>query len=122
MLDYSPKLKPLARRLRSGMTEAEQKLWGRLRSKQMLGMQFYRQKPLGPYIVDFYGPKAKLVIELDGGQHFEEAHRRRDRDRDDWLQQQGLLVLRYDNLQMLQETEAVLEQIWNVCRKQLGIE
>lgn len=122
MLDYSPKLKPLARRLRSGMTEAEQKLWGRLRSKQMLGVQFYRQKPLGPYIVDFYGPKAKLVIELDGGQHFEEAHRRRDRDRDDWLQQQGLSVLRYDNLQMLQETEAVLEQIRNVCRKQLGIE
>lgn len=120
MLDYNPKLKPLSRQLRTSMTEAEQKLWERLRGKQLHGVQFYRQKPLGPYIVDFFGPKVKLVIELDGGQHFEESHRVCDTVRDEWLRQQGLMVLRFDNLQMLQETEAVLEEIWRVVGEQLG--
>lgn len=120
MLDYNPRLKPLARRLRTGMTEAEQKLWRRLRGKQLQGVQFYRQKPLGPYIVDFFGPKAKLVIELDGGQHFEDRHRMRDAVRDEWLKRQGLMVLRFDNLQVLQETETVLERIWRVMRERLG--
>ena len=120
MLDYNAKLKPLSRQLRIGMTEAEQKLWGRLRGKQLHGVQFYRQKPLGPYIVDFYGPKVKLVIELDGGQHFEESHRIRDTARDEWLKQRGLKVIRFDNLQMLRETEAVLEEIWRVVGERLG--
>ena len=120
MLDYNPKLKPLSRQLRIGMTEAEQKLWGRLRGKQLHGVQFYRQKPLGSYIVDFYGPKVKLGIELDGGQHFEESHRIRDTARDEWLKQRGLKVIRFDNLQMLRETEAVLEEIWRVVGERLG--
>ena len=120
MLDYHPKLKPLARRLRTGMTEAEQKLWSRLRGKQLHGVQFYRQKPLGPYIVDFFGPKAKLVIELDGGQHFEPAHQGRDAVRDGWLKKQDLMVLRFDNLQVLRETEAVLEHIWCVMKERIG--
>lgn len=120
MLNYHPKLKPLSRQLRTGMTEAEQKLWGRLRGKQLHDVQFYRQKPLGPYIVDFYGPKVKLVIELDGGQHYEEGHRIRDKARDAWLRQQGLVVLRYDNLQMLRETEAVLAEIWRVVGERLN--
>jgi len=120
MLDYNPKLKPHSRRLRGGMTEAEQKLWRRLRGKQLHDVQFYRQKPLGPYIVDFYGPKVKLVIELDGGQHFEEGHRLRDMARDAWLRQQGLMVLRYDNLQILRETEAVLAEIWRVVGERLN--
>ena len=120
MLDYNPKLKPLSRRLRTGMTEAEQKLWGRLRGKQLQGVQFYRQKPLGPCIVDFYGPKVKLVIELDGGQHDEESHRIRDTARDEWLRQQGLRVLRFDNLQMLRETEAVITEIWRVIGERLN--
>ena len=64
MLNYNPKLKSHSRRLRTDMTEAEQKLWERLRGKQLHSVQFYRQKPLATYIVDFYGPKAKLVIEL----------------------------------------------------------
>lgn len=101
------------------MTEAEQKLWERLRGKQLHGVQFYRQKPLATYIVDFYGPKAKLVIELDGGQHEEENHRIRDAARDEKLRQQGLMVLRFDNVQMLRETEAVLEEIWRVVGERL---
>ena len=56
MLAYKPQLKPLARRLQAAMTDAEHRLWFRLRRKQLLGVQFYRQKPIGKYIVDFYAP------------------------------------------------------------------
>ena len=69
MQPYKPTLKPLARNLRGNMTDAEQRLWSKLRRKQILGVQFYRQKPLANYIVDFYCAAANLVIELDGSQH-----------------------------------------------------
>jgi very-short-patch-repair endonuclease len=120
MLEYDKKLKPYARQLRSDMTDAELRLWNRLRAKQISGVQFYRQKPLGSYIVDFYAAKPRLVIEIDGAQHFESAHQARDSVRDAWLTQQGLKVLRFDNLQVLQETEAVLEQIYHVVKDRLG--
>jgi very-short-patch-repair endonuclease len=71
MEPYRKDLKPLARTLRSRMTDAEQRLWHRIRRKQIRGVQFYRQKPLLAYIVDFYCPAAKLVLELDGSQHAE---------------------------------------------------
>jgi very-short-patch-repair endonuclease len=74
MLKYNPRLKAKARGLRSALTDAEQRLWNRLRRKQILGVQFYRQKPIGNYIVDFYAPAARLVIEVDGAQHAETAH------------------------------------------------
>ena len=112
MLIYAPHLKYFARKLRSGMTDAEQRLWSRLRRKQLHGVQFYRQRPLGHYIVDFYAPAAKLVVELDGGQHFEPAGIRRDQRRDAWLRSVGLHVLRFDDRQVLLETDLVLEAIW----------
>ena len=74
MLPYGKKLKEPARTLRKEMTAAERKLWSFLRGKQILGIQFYRQKPIGPYITDFYASAAKLVIEADGGQHLEPDH------------------------------------------------
>ncbi len=110
MLNYNPKLKPLARRLRAEMTESEKKLWFYLRNRQM-GIPFYRQKSIGNVIVDFYGPKAKLVIEVDGSQHFEDDHRESDLSRDRYLTEKGLHVLRFDNFQILQQTQAVLEII-----------
>jgi len=67
MLPYNKPLKSNSRVLRANMTDAEQKLWYRLRRKQINGWQVYRQKPIGPYIVDFYCPATGLVIELDGG-------------------------------------------------------
>src|SRR4051794_4161542 len=70
-LTYGRTLKPIARLLRREMTDAEQRLWFRLRRKQLEGVQFYRQKPIGPYIVDFFAPTIDLVIEVDGSQHFE---------------------------------------------------
>jgi len=117
MLEYSRNLKEPSRELRKEMTEAEQKLWGHLRRKQILDIQFYRQKPLGPYIVDFYAPAAKLVVEVDGSQHHEPECLKNDAERDLYLADHGLLVLRYDNRQVLQETGAVIEEIERVCRE-----
>lgn len=93
------------------MTDAEQKLWYRLRRKQINGWQFYRQKPLGQYIVDFYSPEARLVVELDGSQHFEPEHQAADQQLDGYLVGLGLRVLRFDNRQVLLEMDAVLEVI-----------
>jgi very-short-patch-repair endonuclease len=114
MLKYNANLKQHARTLRSDMTDAERLLWSRLRGKQVLGVQFYRQKPLGPYIVDFHAPAAKLVVEVDGSQHFEADAQVKDVRRDTYFESLGQRVLRFDNLQVLKETEAVLEMILGV--------
>jgi very-short-patch-repair endonuclease len=111
MIPYNKKLKPLARTLRQNMTDAEQLIWYRIRRKQLARTQFYRQRPIGPFIVDFYSPKACLVIEIDGGQHFEPAHRQKDLERDAWLMSRGLHVLRFDNIQVLTQTDEVVEEI-----------
>ena len=98
-----------ARTLRTKQTDAEQKLWYHLRAHRFLGLKFKRQKPVGPYIVDFICIERALVIELDGGQHTEQAHR--DEARTRYLNQQGLRVLRFWNDDLLRDTEAVLDQI-----------
>jgi len=111
MREYSGNLKTPSRELRKEMTEAEKVLWTRLRRKQLLGVQFYRQKPIGPYIVDFFAPQAGLVIEADGSQHLEPDNAVRDQERDRYLADSGLLILRFNNYQILRETDAVVEQI-----------
>src|SRR5687768_5965926 len=113
MLRYHAPLKRLARRLRRDMTDAEHKLWFRLRRKQLDGVPCYRQKPIGPYIVDFYLPRIGLVIEVDGSQHATVAGTAVDRVRTAYLESVGLKVIRFDNRQVLLETDAVLEAIWN---------
>ena len=70
MLLYNPKLKKYSQELRKNMTDAERQLWSKLRGKQLKGLQIYRQRIIGNYIVDFYCPKANLIIEIDGGQHY----------------------------------------------------
>ena len=97
MLQYNPDLKYISRRLRREMTESEQVLWLHLRRKQLLGVRFYRQKPIGNYVVDFYAPEAKLVIEADGSQHLDANHTQNDARRDLFLASQGLKVLRFTN-------------------------
>ena len=111
MEPYRKILKEPARSLRTSMTDAEQALWHRVRRKQIQNVQFYRQKPLRSFIVDFYCPAAKLVVELDGSQHFETGHQARDQARDAALAGLGLQVLRFDNRQVLLETDAVLAAI-----------
>lgn len=119
MLPYGRHLKGHARALRKEMTDAERVLWSRLRRKQILGIQFYRQKPIEQYIVDFHAPAVKLVIEVDGGQHFQDAHLIKDAQRDSVLAGEGLMVLRFDNRQVLLETDAVMEEIYRVCEMRL---
>jgi very-short-patch-repair endonuclease len=97
MLKYNPKLKGNARQLRQNLTDSERALWRRLRGKQLADVQFYRQKPIGNYIVDFYAPKAKLVIEIDGSQHFEAHHAEKDLERDEHMGSLGLMVLRFNS-------------------------
>jgi len=90
------------------MTDSERALWERLRGKQVQAVQFYRQKPIGNYIVDFYAPKAKIVVEVDGSQHMESEQAARDLQRDAFLASQGLRVLRFDDFQVLKEIEGVM--------------
>lgn len=116
MEPYRKILKEPARSLRTNLTDAEQMLWHHIRRKQIQGVQFYRQKPLLAFIVDFYCPSAKLVIELDGSQHFEEEHKAKDQARDAALAGLGLRVLRFDNRQVLLETDAVLSVIDEIVK------
>ena len=113
MLEYNAPLKRLARRLRRDMTDAEHRLWFNLRRKQLDGVCCYRQKPIGPYIVDFYLPEIRLVVEVDGSQHATEAGSAVDRVRTAYLESLGLKVIRFDNRQVLLETHAVLDSIWD---------
>ncbi|MDA8423572.1 MAG: endonuclease domain-containing protein [Nitrospiraceae bacterium] len=111
MLPYNKELKQFSQKLRKNMTDAERRLWSRIRGKQLNGHQFYRQKPIGEYIVDFYCAEAKLVIELDGGQHYSEEGMEMDKIRDGYLQGLGLQVLRFSNRDVLAQTDSVLEKI-----------
>ena len=121
MLRYSSRLKGRARSLRANLTDAEQRLWSRLRRKQILGVQFYRQKPIGNYITDFYAPGARLVVEVDGAQHTESPQAERDRERTAYLEQVGLRVLRYNDRQVLLELDSVVEEIFRVAREKIPL-
>jgi len=113
MLHYDKQLKIFSQQLRKNSTDAEKYLWSRLRGKQLKGYQFYRQKGIGHYIVDFYCPKAGLEIELDGGQHYEETGKEKDRVCDDVLKRTGLRVLRFSDREVFENIDAVMERIWS---------
>ncbi|WGE31551.1 endonuclease domain-containing protein [Actinobacillus genomosp. 2] len=112
MQPYSKSLKTLSQKLRSDQTDAERKLWQRINRDQLLGFRFNRQKPLLNYIVDFYCPKAKLIIELDGSQHYEADYQEKDRLRDAELNSLGFTVMRFSNDEVYFEIESVVEQIY----------
>jgi very-short-patch-repair endonuclease len=103
-------IRAYARDLRSRMTDAEALLWMLLRNRRIAGAKFRRQHPEGRYILDFYCDEKKLGIELDGGQHGEAVEY--DYQWDGWLRTQGIRILRFWNNQMLTETEAVMEVIY----------
>jgi very-short-patch-repair endonuclease len=114
---YNSNLKNLSRKLRSHLTKEEVRLWNRIRRKQLNNLQFYRQKPLGKYIVDFYCPQQKLVIEIDGGQHYENGEIiNEDKIRTDYLEKiLGLRVLRFTNNDIMRNMETVFDKILEVC-------
>ena len=106
---YNPKLKQLARNLRNNSTLSEVLLWNQLKQKQILGYQFYRQKPIGEYIVDFFCAKLKLVIEIDGESHFDRENQ--DNKRTLFLESLGLSVIRFGDNEVKQDLENVLNKI-----------
>ncbi|AUX90131.1 endonuclease domain-containing protein [Acinetobacter sp. ACNIH1] len=122
MKPYNKNLKQASRDLRNNLTDAEKLLWSKLRGKQILGLQFYRQNPILNYIVDFYCPAANLVIECDGSQHFTDEGLEVDRMRDDALAQLGLKVFRFDNGQLVEQLDSVVEVIYQYCLNQLATE
>jgi very-short-patch-repair endonuclease len=116
---YNPQTIVHARTLRKTQTPHEAKLWYYLRSKRFQSFKFRRQFPIGKYIVDICCVKAKLIIELDGGQHNEEHALKYDEDRDRYLQRQGYRILRIWNNEMDNNLEGVLERIYQVLTQLL---
>jgi very-short-patch-repair endonuclease len=106
--------KEFARELRSNMTEAETALWWKLRKRQLNNRQFYRQRIIGNYIVDFYCPEGKLVVEIDGSQHYSEPGKAKDKLRDKHITDLGLKILRFSAREVMENLEGVLEVI-NGC-------
>ncbi|MBI2252472.1 MAG: endonuclease domain-containing protein [Armatimonadetes bacterium] len=103
----------IAKRLRKRLTEAEGKLWKRLRDRQLEGLKFRRQQPMGHYVLDFVCYERGIVIEIDGGQHA--MQKEKDEERDKRLNEQGFIVLRYWNNDVLTNIEGVLEDIRKHC-------
>src|SRR5262245_9573346 len=99
-----------ARRLRQDMTDAERHLWYALRRRNLNGCRFRRQAPIGNYIFDFVCFGARIVVELDGGQHAEDR-REYDERRSEWRISQGFTVLRFWNADVFRSIEFVLEEI-----------
>ncbi|MFA5968957.1 MAG: endonuclease domain-containing protein [Sphingomonas sp.] len=102
------RLTPVARKLRRAMTDAEQKLWQHLRNRQVESAKFVRQFPIGPHIADFACREARLVVELDGGQH---ADSMTDAARTTLIEAYGFTVIRFWNNDVLSNPEGVLEEI-----------
>ena len=110
-----PQITANGRQLRQNMTPAERTLWQHLRGKRLGGYKFRRQQPFGGYILDFVCLEAKLMIEIDGGQHAEQVAYDEARTRD--LEAAGFTVLRFWNNEVLQQTEAVLTDSWQRLAK-----
>jgi very-short-patch-repair endonuclease len=105
-----------ARALRRNLTDAERLIWYGVRAHRLNGISFRRQAPIGPYIVDFVSHAAKLVVEIDGGQHFEDEHEKRDTRRDRFLERKGYRVLRFSNHDVMSNRMGVLERIAEVAQ------
>jgi len=103
-----------AQMLRKRMTDAERRLWSKLRMRQVEGFRFRRQAPVGPYVVDFICLELKLIVEVDGGQH---AMPQADAKRTAWLESEGYRVIRFWNNDVLKNTEGVLQSFYETLRR-----
>jgi len=101
-----------ARQLRKNMTDAERKLWWLLLYRQLSGYRFRRQQPIGPYVADFFCASERLIVELDGGQHFEPDQIRHDALRTAWFAERGYRVIRFVNSDVFKSPASVVEGIW----------
>lgn len=100
------------------MTDAEKRLWSFLRDNQ-LGVKFRRQFPIGKYVLDFYCHEAKLNVEVDGAEHYSDEGTRNDEERDSDLERQGIKVLRYSNSEVMEQTDALVDDILEVVRARI---
>lgn len=98
------------------MTETEKRFWSLVRNNR-LGVKFRRQVPVGPYIVDFFCFSARLVVELDGSQHYTTEGKEYDFHRDQFLNAHGLTVLRFSNKEFLLNQNGVMQVIWESVHK-----
>ena len=112
--NYNKEYTKLAKSLRKNMTKEEKHLWYDCLS--IFPIKFYRQKQIGDYIVDFYCEKAKLVIELDGSQHYNDDNKEYDIERTKYLKKYGLQVIRFTNLDIKDNFEGVCEAITNAVK------
>jgi very-short-patch-repair endonuclease len=101
-----------AKRLRANTTPHERILWRALKELPIDGTHFRRQAPIGPYVVDFFCPARRLIIELDGGHHNDDETAKRDRERQLWLEQEGYRVVRFWNSEIAGDLAAVLERVY----------
>ena len=109
IISYNPKLKEYARKLRNNSTYTEVQLWNYLKKKQLRGYDFDRQKPIDKYIVDFYCKDLMLAIEIDGESHY--GNTDKDKKKDRRLNELGVTVLRFDDLDVVYKLDKVLEKI-----------
>ena len=115
-LRNAPYLKSRRRELRHNQTEAEKLFWQKVRGRRFLGLKFFRQYSVGPYIVDFYCPKLKLAIELDGGQHAQVDRRKHDVAREMYLKMAGVEVLRFWDNEVLKNMDGVLYRLMEIVK------
>ena len=104
-------MEPFRRKLRKQMTAAEVVLWLMIKNKQLNGQRFLRQYSIGHYVVDFYCPKYKLAIELDGEGHFTDEGESYDAKRTEYLNSLGVRVLRFENFEVFQYSMRTLDEI-----------
>ena len=110
-----PSIRARARELRQPQTPAEQRLWSRLRNRQLGGIKFRRQHPIDRFIVDFYCAACRLVIEIDGDSHADQVEY--DQARTEWLEARGYRVIRFTNRDVQARLDAVLEAILKECEQ-----
>jgi very-short-patch-repair endonuclease len=109
---YNVKKKETQRKkLRNSSTAAEAVLWTYLKKSQLDGKKFRRQESVGPYIVDFFCPESRVIVELDGAPHFEPGAAEYDARRTEYMKERGIRVVRFENKRIYKNVEAVLEEI-----------
>ena len=111
VINNRPELKPFRKELRNHSTSAEATLWTYLQKSQLENRKFRRQHSLGNFIADFYSPAEKLVVELDGEQHYHEPGMERDRIKENYLRSIGIRVVRFENKWVFEDINWVLEKI-----------
>jgi len=111
MINNLPEMKPFRRKLRKNMTAAEVALWLMIKNKQLDGERFLRQYSIGHFVVDFYCPKHKLAVELDGEVHFTEEASVYDAKRTAYLNSVGVQVVRFENFEVFQYPMRTLDEI-----------